>query len=65
MADAATNADNRGEFPMYGVPVHSVAGLIARHGATLLHIENDRSCGEDWVSYRYVARAAGSRETGP
>ena len=64
-ADAATNADNRGEFPMYGVPVHSVAGLIARHGATLLHVENDRSCGEDWVSYRYVARAPGSRETGP
>ncbi len=30
--------------------------LIANRGETLLHAENDRTCGEDWVSYRYIAR---------
>jgi hypothetical protein len=51
-------ADDPGEFPMYGVPINSVAGLIADEGARLLHIENDRSCGDDWVSYRYFVQAA-------
>ena len=46
---------------MYGVPLHTVVRLIADCGATLLHIENDRSCGDDWMSYRYVVRAAQSR----
>jgi SAM-dependent methyltransferase len=45
------------EFPMYGVPLHIVTVLLAGRGATLLHIENDRSCGDDWVSYRYFVRA--------
>jgi SAM-dependent methyltransferase len=58
--DAKLDVDDPGEFPMHGVPLDEVAGLIAEHGATLLHVENDRSCGEDWVSYRYFARAAGS-----
>jgi len=44
--------------------VHSVVGLIADHGATLLHVENDRSCGDDWVSYRYFVRAGGRLESG-
>ncbi|HEV3060899.1 MAG TPA: class I SAM-dependent methyltransferase [Vicinamibacterales bacterium] len=57
---AKLDVDDPGEFPMHGVPLHAVAGLIAEHGATLLHVENDRSCGEEWVSYRYFARAAGS-----
>ena len=57
-------AEDPGEFPMYGVPVNEVVRLIADHGATLLHIENDRSCGDDWVSYRYFVRAAESRERG-
>ncbi len=61
VAGAKTSVEDPGEFPMYGLPVNSVVGLIADHGATLLHIENDRSCGEDWVSYRYFVRAAGSR----
>jgi len=55
---AQTDVDDPGEFPMHGVPLDAVASLIAEHGATLLHIENDRSCGDDWVSYRYFARAA-------
>ncbi len=60
-AGARMDVDDPGEFPMYGVPVNSVAGLIAGEGATLLHIENDRSCGDDWVSYRYFVQAAGLR----
>ena len=44
---------------MYGVPLNTVAGLIAAHDATLLHIHSDLSGGEDWVSYRYFVRAAG------
>ena len=55
---AQMDVDDPGEFPMYGVPLHSVVGLLTEHGATLLHIENDRSCGDDWVSYRYFVRAA-------
>jgi SAM-dependent methyltransferase len=58
--DGKLGVDDPGEFPMHGVALDAVAALIAEHGATLLHVENDRSCGEDWVSYRYFARAAGS-----
>jgi SAM-dependent methyltransferase len=61
LTGARMDVDDPGEFPMYGVPLNTVASLIADHGATLLHIENDRSGGEDWVSYRYFVRAAGSR----
>jgi SAM-dependent methyltransferase len=43
-------------FPMFGVRLSSVVQLIADCGGTLLHIENDRTCGEDWVSYRYIVR---------
>ena len=59
--DAKMDVDDPGDFPMHGVPLATVTGLIAEHGATLLHIESDRSCGEDWVSYRYFARAAAAR----
>jgi hypothetical protein len=61
LTGARMDVDDPGEFPMYGVPLNTVASLIADHGATLLHIENDRSGGEDWVSYRYFVRTAGSR----
>ncbi len=54
------DVDDPGEFPMYGVPLHAVLALIADQGATLLHIESDHSCGDDWVSYRYfVQKRAG------
>ena len=41
------------DFPMHGVHRDTVVALIARHGATLHHVEEDRSCGQDWVSFRY------------
>jgi hypothetical protein len=53
---ADPQADDAEAFPMFGVPLNSVVQLIADCGGTLLHVENDRTCGEDWVSYRYIAR---------
>ena len=56
IAGINTEVDNPGDFPMHGVPLDAVVRLIAEQGATLLHIENDHSCGDDWVSYRYFIR---------
>jgi 2-polyprenyl-3-methyl-5-hydroxy-6-metoxy-1,4-benzoquinol methylase len=55
--EANSAVDDPGEFPMYGVPLNTVVQLIEASAATLLHVENDRSCGDDWVSYRYFVRA--------
>ena len=60
LADARTDTDDPGEFPMFGVALNRVAGLIAGHNATLLHVDSDLSGGEEWVAYRYFVRAAGS-----
>jgi len=48
--------DDPTAFPMYGIETDTVTRLIADHGADLVHVENDRSCGDDWVSYRYFVR---------
>jgi SAM-dependent methyltransferase len=56
-----TDTENLGGFPMYGLSVQNVVDLIANCGGTLLHIENDRSCGDDWMSYRYIVRNRGER----
>jgi SAM-dependent methyltransferase len=50
------DAENLGGFPMNGMSVQSVVDLIADCGGTLLHVDSDRSCGDDWMSYRYVVR---------
>jgi SAM-dependent methyltransferase len=50
------DAENLGGFPMNGMSVQSVVSLIADCGGTLLHVDSDRSCGDDWMSYRYVVR---------
>jgi SAM-dependent methyltransferase len=55
-ATADTNTEDPGAFPMYGIPLNVVVATIARCGGTLLHVDNDRSCGDDWVSYRYFVR---------
>jgi hypothetical protein len=41
------------DFPMFGVPSDEVIALIKESGLTLRHIEDDHSCGRDWVSFRY------------
>jgi hypothetical protein len=53
------SAADPGEFPMHGRPRPEVERLIAAHGGTLLHVAPDRSCGDDWISYRYFARTGG------
>jgi SAM-dependent methyltransferase len=57
---ADTGVEDPGEFPMYGVPLDTVVRLVTGQGATLVHVESDRSCGDDWVSYRYFVRTAQS-----
>jgi SAM-dependent methyltransferase len=45
-----------GDFPMHGVHTDVVSQVIAAGGAELLERTADRSCGEDWISYRYFVR---------
>jgi SAM-dependent methyltransferase len=52
-------AADPGEFPMHGIPRESVERLIAESGGVVVHVEHDRSCGDDWVSYRYFVRRRG------
>lgn len=40
-------------FPMYAVAHEQVLGIIARNGGRLLHLEEDRRAGPDWVGYVY------------
>ena len=42
-----------GEFPMHGIERTEVVEAIERLGGRLIHIEDDHSCGEEWVSFRY------------
>jgi len=50
------DAEDPGDFPMYGVPATEVRALLVKGGGALFHLEDDRSCGDDWVSYRYYVR---------
>jgi SAM-dependent methyltransferase len=45
-----------GDFPMHGVHTEVVSQLIAAGGGELLERTADRSCGQDWISYRYFVR---------
>jgi SAM-dependent methyltransferase len=56
LACADLTAEPPGDFPMFGIPVETVAETIARAGAKLLRTEPDRSCGREWISYRYFVR---------
>ena len=44
------------EFPMYGIPRENVLALLADASLEVVAVDDDRSCGEDWISYRYFAR---------
>ena len=44
-------------FPMNGVPHAEVLALIAEHGGTVEHVEEDRHAGADWVSYTYYVKS--------
>jgi hypothetical protein len=43
-------------FPMFGVPRAKVLDIVTQSGADVIGVEDDRSCGDDWVSYQYVVR---------
>ena len=62
ISGAEPQADESEAFPMHGVRLNAVVRLIADCGGTLLHVENDRTCGEDWVSYRYIVRKDGLQD---
>ena len=44
------------EFPMYGFPREDVLALLDDASLEVVAVDDDRSCGEDWISYRYFAR---------
>lgn len=49
-------AADPGDFPMHGIATERVEQLIAAAGGELLLKADDYSCGQSWISYRYVVR---------
>jgi SAM-dependent methyltransferase len=43
------------DFPMFGIPRDEVLKLLAARSMKLIAVDDDRSCGDDWISYRYYA----------
>lgn len=54
--DKEEGADEPEPFPMHGIDKDTVIDFLRREGSELLHVENDPSCGADWVSFRYYVR---------
>ena len=47
----------QGAFPMHGIPREQVMAIIGAHDGRLVHLEEDRRAGPEWVSYRYFVAA--------
>jgi hypothetical protein len=45
-------------FPMHGVPRDEVVGLVRKHGADLVHVEDGLRAGIEWTDYRYFVRGS-------
>ena len=45
-----------GPLPMHGLHHDVVKRLMGDNGATLVHLEIDERCGQEWVGYRYFVR---------
>jgi SAM-dependent methyltransferase len=43
------------DFPMFGIPQHELLSLLAGCSMNVIGVDNDHSCGADWISYRYYA----------
>src|SRR5262249_55425745 len=43
-------------FPMHGVPKETVLQTLKECGTEVVDVQDDRSCGNDWVSYQYFVR---------
>lgn len=41
-------------FEMHGVPRRTVEAIVRRGGGRLAHVEENRSAGDGWTSFRYV-----------
>jgi hypothetical protein len=41
---------------MHGVFKDEVIKLLTDHGGKIIHIENDKSLGEDWESFKYCVQ---------
>ena len=52
----ASSFEQVGDLPMYGVHRDEVDALIRQNGSSLVHMEADERCGEEWVGYRYFVR---------
>jgi len=48
-------------FPMFGVRQATVLDIVAQSGADVIDVQDDRSCGDDWVSYQYFVRRPAGR----
>jgi SAM-dependent methyltransferase len=44
------------EFPMFGIPQDEVLELLSACSMEVIAVDDDRSCGDDWISYRYFTR---------
>ena len=53
---AAKVPEGAASFPMNGVDREQVMHIIRGHGARLVHLEEDRRAGPEWVSYRYFVQ---------
>ncbi|OLB62757.1 MAG: hypothetical protein AUI11_04215 [Acidobacteria bacterium 13_2_20CM_2_66_4] len=52
---ASLTAVEPAPFPMYGLARETVLDVLADCGVRIVAVEDDRSCGDDWVSYQYFA----------
>jgi SAM-dependent methyltransferase len=43
------------DFPMFGIPQEEVLKLLASCSMKVIAVDDDHSCGDDWISYRYYA----------
>lgn len=50
---------------MYGVPRETVLQVIARCGLDLIEVQDDHSCGDDWVSHRSSRDTLGATSVRP
>lgn len=58
--DTQPDAPEPEPFTMHGVPHEQVLAVIKEQGGTLLHLEQDRRSGSDWVSYQYFVKGSKS-----
>jgi SAM-dependent methyltransferase len=51
-----SSVETPGPLPMHGIHRDVVVRLVEEAGGTLIHVDVDERCGNEWVGYRYVVR---------